>query len=612
MTDERATLSAITIRLDGQDASTEAHPPNPPVLLVFFRDGTQVIHIPATDAVTIGRGRPASAIVPDPSLSREHARFRLTTVDETGAPAVEVVDLGSTNGTFVNQARVERAIIGRQDEVRLGKTRLELHPTTADAAAAAGVDRFDRLVELLAYEVQRARTFERSVAVVFVRLLSRKEEDEHRWLSLLRKQLRPVDRLARYGETSVLVMLPEVGAGEAELWARGALTALDFPLLFGIAVFPETAKTADHLLEVARSQLAAATEATPIRASGPLASVGAAGRQDGEQARPGEGRASQMDAVYAAVEKVARKTLPVLITGETGSGKEVVAQAIHRSSGRPGPLRAINCGAIPGQLVESILFGHERGAFTGAEQARSGLFEAAARGTLFLDEVGELPARAQAALLRVLETRLVSRLGSEREIETDVRVIAATHRDLPAMSSAGTFRQDLLYRLNAVTIEVPPLRERRSEIASLARAFVRQAGQVSEIGISPEALAALEAYSWPGNIRELRNVIDRAVAFSDAGEITCDDLPGQIRRLVGVASPPTSPAEGDDLSSRLERYELELILSMLQQTGWNQSEAARRLGIPRKRIQRRLQQHGIRAPSDRPPSSGDAQDATSG
>ncbi len=305
----------------------------------------------------------------------------------------------------------------------------------------------------------------------------------------------------------------------------------------------------------------------------------------------------------ALLRRVAPASVSVLLQGETGTGKELAAREIHAASGRRGPLRVLNCAAIPPNLVEATLFGHERGAFTGAERARPSIFEEANGGTLLLDEVGELPLPAQAALLRSIETSRVTRVGSHREIEFDVRIVSATHRDLDAMTDCGTFRLDLLHRLCVVAIELSPLRERREEIAPLARHFL--ARQEGPCDFDPAVLTRLEAYDWPGNVRELCNVIARAAALARGSCIELGDLPAALRApsassmfcsraeprastsgLVAVAQ--ASAARGD-LKQHLRAVEHEALRRALAQSGGNQRHAAALLGLPLRTFERRLQ-----------------------
>ena len=255
-------------------------------------------------------------------------------------------------------------------------------------------------------------------------------------------------------------------------------------------------------------------------------------------------------------------------------------------------MRCINCGAIPESLIESALFGHEKGAFTGADSPRKGIFEEADQGTVLLDEVGELSLSAQVALLRVLESKHVTRVGSSKEIAVDVRVIAATHRDLEAMCKDDSFRLDLLYRLNAMTVELPPLRERLEEVGPLAQFFLDEARQREEgsaKAIAADAVACLVSYDWPGNLRELRNVVTRALIIAAGESIEAVDLPARIRQ------PNRASVSSESLAfkERIQRYEAELILEALKETNWNQSEAARRLHMPLRSMVRKIQAYGL-------------------
>jgi transcriptional regulator with PAS, ATPase and Fis domain len=305
------------------------------------------------------------------------------------------------------------------------------------------------------------------------------------------------------------------------------------------------------------------------------------------------------------VKRLAGSTIAVLIHGETGTGKEVIARAIHDGGPRKKqPLRTINCAAIPGTLIESVLFGHEQGAFTGADKVTRGVFEQADGGSVLLDEIGELAAPAQAALLRVLETKKLTRIGGDKEIDVDVRVIAATHRDLEAMVETGKFRQDLLYRLNTITLRIPPLRERVDEIRPLAERFLKEARRQmgSDVrAIEPDALDALDGYAWPGNVRELRNVIERAVVLAEGKSITLADLTERVR---GGARPPepeaveTAEASGD-YKEHVRRYETELLLRALRKHDGNQTEAAKSLGLPLRTLVHKIQTYGIKKKFDK-------------
>lgn len=309
-------------------------------------------------------------------------------------------------------------------------------------------------------------------------------------------------------------------------------------------------------------------------------------------------RSLSMHRLYGLVSRAARTTLPVLILGETGSGKELVARAVHENSPRAkGPFKAINCATLPVNLVESTLFGHERGSFTGADRRAAGLFEQAKGGSVFLDEIGELAPHAQAALLRVLELGRAVRVGGTEEVEVDVRVIAATHRDLDAMATAGEFREDLLFRLDAVSLRVPPLRERREEIGPLAELFLKAAQQRWNgiaSSFSAEALVALDAYGWPGNVRQLKNVIERAAALCAHDVIQLADL--QLAPRVGVLSESIESdrrKQGLSLPARVRMYEIGLIRSALEQARGNRTVAARLLDVPRRTLTHKVRAYGL-------------------
>ncbi|MFT3775444.1 MAG: sigma-54 dependent transcriptional regulator [Minicystis sp.] len=301
-----------------------------------------------------------------------------------------------------------------------------------------------------------------------------------------------------------------------------------------------------------------------------------------------------MRALLETAARVAASSVPVVLHGETGTGKEVVARFLHERSPRAAkPLVSVNCGAIPAQLVESTLFGHERGAFTGAAQRQKGVFEEADGGTVFLDEIGELPLPAQAALLRVLETGRFARVGSPREVAVDVRVVAATHRDLEALSTSGAFRADLYYRLSVMVLSIPALRDRPEDIEPLARRFAAQAGGHIR-DIDPAALARMRAYAFPGNVRELRNTIERAAVLAASDVIREEDLPPRLREPPRAA--PASTDGGNELRARVQDYEAKVIADALAAAGWNQSEAARRLGMPIRTLSHKAKVLGLKKP----------------
>jgi len=307
------------------------------------------------------------------------------------------------------------------------------------------------------------------------------------------------------------------------------------------------------------------------------------------------GQHPEMQKLYRLVTNVARTPTTVLITGESGTGKELIARAIHRQSPRRDkPFVAVNPAAIPETLMESELFGHEKGAFTGAFQRKLGKFELAQGGTLFLDEIATLKPELQAKLLRVLQEREIERVGAGRAIKIDVRIIAATNVDLTGAVATGAFRDDLYYRLNVVHLTVPPLRDRREDIPLLVQHFIRryngEFGKRIE-GPAPEALAALCAYHWPGNVRELQNVVERSVVLVESGTVGLDDLPLELS--VGAAGAESS--EAVPLNEASDRFERQMVIRMLDRVDGNVSEAARALGIHRNSLKAKLARWKIRA-----------------
>ncbi len=320
-------------------------------------------------------------------------------------------------------------------------------------------------------------------------------------------------------------------------------------------------------------------------------------KDDGLEAIVGE--SSAMREVFRLVEKIAPTNSTVLIRGESGTGKELVARAVHARSARAAkPFHAINCAAIPESLLESELFGHEKGSFTGADSRKIGLLEAASLSTLFLDEIGDLPLPLQGKILRSLQEKEVKRVGGTETIPVDVRVVTATNRDLEAMMKAGQFREDLFYRLNVIPIVLPPLRERASDIPALVRRFLEKSNAahgtaVSEI--SPEALDLLVRSPWPGNVRQLESVVERAVLLCEGTVVRPEDLPVEIRLRTAPSVRPYGfeiPTEGIDI----EELERQLIVQAMERSGWIIAKASRLLGLTYRTLQYRLEKFGIKKP----------------
>jgi len=338
------------------------------------------------------------------------------------------------------------------------------------------------------------------------------------------------------------------------------------------------------------------------------------------------GASATMQAVYNVIEKVAHTPSTVLITGESGTGKELIARALHEQSPRrDGPLIKVNCAAIPDTLIESELFGYEKGAFTGAVSSKPGRFELADKGTLFLDEIGEIPSEMQVKLLRALQEGEFERVGGIRTTKVDVRLVAATNRDLLQAIERGRFREDLYYRLNVVPIHVPPLRDRKDDIPDLVHHILekfkaRLGKQVSEV--SPDAMARLISYGWPGNVRELENVIERTILFASGDVIDASDLPETLRPPsareessvgvalasaagAGAAAPPEDASLKEIVRAETERVERNLIVAALEETGGNVTHAAKRLKISRKSLQIKMKELGLRDRENDPPTGTD-------
>jgi DNA-binding NtrC family response regulator len=316
------------------------------------------------------------------------------------------------------------------------------------------------------------------------------------------------------------------------------------------------------------------------------------------------GASTSMRRVFEMAERVATTDATVLILGESGTGKDLLAQEIHARSPRAEkPFVAVNCAALPENLIESELFGYERGAFTGANQQRKGKFELASGGTLFLDEIGDMNQVTQAKVLRALESRKIERLGGSHSTEVDVRVISATHRDLASEIAAGRFREDLYYRLRVVTLELPPLRAHKDDLPLLAASFLAQLGarHNRRVTMTPEVIERLRRYGWPGNVRELRNAIERALVLSKADEIGAEELPEEVRDNAPGIGAPRDPEPDvflgeSDFREAKRKFEVTYLKRKLEEHHWNVSRAAAEIGLHRQSLQEKLRELGIQRP----------------
>ncbi len=530
-------------------------------LVVIQAETVFTAPLPEGGELTVGRADECGLRIDDAQISRVHARLLVEGFE------LSLEDLDSANGTRLSGRRLapgERAKLGSGDVIELGATMLVLQRTTIPQPRPGTTSHAHFEVRLEAEILRNTRG--RRSPFALVRLSVRGSAGQPALEGAVTRALGRSDLVASYGPGELELLLPDSARSRAEHVAeevQRALTERGFRSVAGIACFPEDGLTADRLLAAANGELLGPS----VLAFEPSPSIVI---ED-----------AAMRELMRVLDRVAAGRISVLLLGETGVGKEIVADILHRSSPRrDGPFVRLNCAALSETLVESELFGHEKGAFTGAAEARAGLLEAAQGGTLFLDEIGELPLGTQAKLLRVLEVREVRRLGGSVPITVDVRFVSATNRDLEKEIERGTFRQDLFYRLNGVSLQIPPLRERRSEIVPLARTFARRAA--AELGLAAPSIAAdaeerLQRYHWPGNIRELRNVIERAVLLSEGRTIELIHLPLDKLAADWSAGDPQS-------KESVEQERCLRITAALEQCGGNQTRAAQLLGVSRQTL----------------------------
>ncbi|HEY8207138.1 MAG TPA: sigma 54-interacting transcriptional regulator, partial [Myxococcaceae bacterium] len=530
----------------------------------------------------------------DPSVSRQHAEVLLTDGE------ARIVDLGSHNGVRVNgEAVTGSQVLQGGDVVMLGDVALVFHAGARPQPVWPILGPLD-LRARLSEELERVANYERAVSV----LALEPGAGSAPLAELARAAsggLRMIDLLGQTG-TSLVVVLPEMGAEEARAAGEHLLELL-LPLApqarAGTSSAPEDGLSTEALLVSAR---AAATAAPPreLVASGPASRQIAFGDRSVVVADPA------MVKLYELLRRLAASSIPILIHGETGSGKENAAWALHHCSPRSsGPFVPLNCAAIPESLAESELFGHERGAFSGADKARVGRIEQSSGGTLFLDEVGELPLPIQAKLLRALDQKRVTRLGDSKEREVDLRVVAATHRTLAEEVKAGRFREDLFYRLSAAVVVLPPLRDRPCELPLLVNAFLAEACARQgrpPLQLSAAAIKALSAHSWPGNVRELKNAMEYVAAVTPGPVVEPSHLPFQ------QADPPEdgqgAARESDRLSSgapagfrpiaeELREIERRRMCEALSASAGVHTRAAKLIGMPLRTFTFKLKRYRI-------------------
>jgi DNA-binding NtrC family response regulator len=549
-------------------------------LVVLGDERMVTVPLPGTGRVIIGRSERADVRIDDPSISRQHAVLDLSS-------GMSLMDLGSANGTRIGDVALERDVptaLAPNEIAIIGAVAIVVQ-RRAEHVRARRIWDHDYIDGRIDEECARMAQLGGTFAVLHVAT----DADSDAVKLAFADALRELDVVGEFSPGRYVVMAIGVTEADANV-VRDKLTVAfgqhGGDATVGVAMFPAGGRDA----------------ATLIASGSPPTNSVVVTRGD-------------MEALYKLADRVAAGSINVLILGETGAGKQVLADRIHRASGRAqAAFVQLNCAAISPSLLESELFGHEEGAFTGAVASKPGLLETADGGTAFLDEIGDMPAALQAKLLRVIENQEVLRVGGLEARPIDVRFVAATNRDLEAEVARGAFRQDLYFRLGGVTLSIPPLRERVDEIEPLAAAFVAhyRGNEATPPVLSPEALSLLRGYSWPGNIRELRNAIERACLVCDGGVILpmhlpaakmgatyATTMPASPAPLVGSSGPEPAPSpriRGRKVDDEARRQS---ILDALMRTGGNNTEAARILGVSRRTLGKWCDTYGIPRPRKR-------------
>jgi DNA-binding NtrC family response regulator len=539
-------------------------------LVVISDDAVATHAIPDAGRLAIGRSEESDIVVDDPEISREHA------VLHVGDP-ITIEDLGSANGTFVRGERItphQRIPIETGQVIDVGTTMLLVQPRRREVKRSRTLETHAVLELELRAACERSRGGGRATFTL-MRVSIDPSAGTEGVREALTSAVRSSDIIASYAPGEYEILLLETSRSRVDRLATevsSRLAAADVSARIGVATFPGDGNTPDALISAVSVDL-----------------HGSKGAKRPELVVVDQA----MKDLFRMIDRIAHGTISVLLLGETGAGKEVIAEQIHERSPRSTrPFVRFNCAALSETVLESELFGHEKGAFTGADQAKVGLLESADGGSVFLDEIGDLSQGMQAKLLRALEQREILPVGGVRPRPIDVRFISATNRDLELDVEGGHFRQDLYYRLNGVTVRIPPLRERPSEIEPLADLFVERSSEAIGLEEPPvltdRTVELLTAYAWPGNIRELRNVIERAVLLSDSHEILPEHLPLDKLAATWAARRPVSrPAAGE----REKR-----VLEALDACAGNQTRAAEVLGISRRTLTKWLDRFDLPRP----------------
>jgi two-component system response regulator AtoC len=579
-------------------------------LLCIQGDRSWRVPLPTNGELVIGRAPESALRLDDELVSRAHAQILVV------PDGVRISDLGSRHGTTVNGRRLaDPRLLASGDVVAIGRTLLIVHRPIRLSGSRALVE-VRSLHSRLEEEIERALRYQRELGLAVVR--TAKPVDRARVAAALSGRLRLMDSTAQLSPHELAILMPELGLEEAEETVQRLLLALApmGDLRAGVATSPSDGIDADSLLSSASAAAEAAEVGAIVRVREMIRKL-QAGDHEIVLAEPA------MVQIYDLVKRLARSGLPVMIRGETGVGKELAAAAVHAFSERTGALVSINCAAIPEALAESELFGHEKGAFSGAVASKPGQLELASGGTVFLDEVGDLPLAVQAKLLRVLETGELTRVGDVKVRTTDLRIVAATNRDLEGDIAAGRFRQDLYFRLAAGQILLPPLRDRPRDLTYLAGRMLESACTALKrrsLSLSVAATQALLLHRWPGNVRELKNAMSfAAAAVPESGvEVDVWHLPATVAAPVRVASETQTPMTTSAAAIKIQRdstpaprepgkrsfrpiadevRELERarIVEALIETAGVQNQAASLIEMPLRTFVTKLKRYGIEA-----------------
>jgi DNA-binding NtrC family response regulator len=535
--------------------------------ITLQRAGKRLMKEPiGSDPVTIGRSAENTLRLLDADISRNHCKI------EWRDGALRATDL-STNGMLINGELVKDAEVTAGDRISIGPWTLMID-STIDAVPMKTLISEPHSTRVLAYDPVRRKLATQRMEIIV------NSPDQ----SSLRKRLARTEiTIGHHGSCDVAVADPYVSRRHCKLIVQdGRVKLIDLASTNGVFVgdtrVSQVAMDAHGSFRIGRSAVnyRLVTETEEVMPT--------------KETRLGDmiGVSKQMRGIFGLISRVAPTDAAVLVSGDSGTGKELVARELHRLSGRKDkPFVAVNCGSIPSTIIESQLFGHERGAFTGAVERASGYFEQARGGTLFLDEIGEMPLELQTRLLRVLETKTIRRIGGQEEIEVDFRLVCATNRNLPRRVQEGRFREDLLFRILVVPIELPPLRERPEDTLALARNYVAEiASEGRNPSLTDAALEAIAGHDWPGNVRELKNTIERTLIMSEHDVIEACDI-----KFASLGQVP-SGGNGNGLWDK-ERSHLE---EALRECGGNITLAAKKLGIARTTLQGKIKRYGIDVP----------------